>query len=551
MKTLILSILSIFASFSAFAQTPEELAKASTVKVTSGLCGQEETKFQGSGVLVSYQNKVYVLTSNHVLINGNGTFCHRIKNSVVGSARANLIASDWSAGLALLEIQTPSAKMREASNHSLRQSLAKESEALAGMGFPYSRRDNSDQESYSSTGYVLHPASSRHWLGNAVPMTETMDLHGEFGMSGGPVYSADYSKIAGILSHQALEMVPGRPSQIRDFSEPTSVGKTYNHIFVIPSDFVLTWMKGILDQSITPALVEVASEQFLGKHVVVSGVLAFRLATAAQVGAIGGEGGGHGSGIGGEGGGHGSGIGGEGGGHGSGIGGEGGGHGSGIGGEGGGHGSGIGGSESSDALTGNDLVISVELSPLGYSTQNAYENERWYKDIKRNLLLTKKVYIPFYVVRDENSLAPIRYNIESLEQFFRALADKGTAPVSQVVEPKSDSKKSSSADASGAPETLKNSVKEALSIVDRLTQTTRALEEKQLLARLKVTLDILSSLDWANISYQEVAQLADGSGSYSQAWTQLFDSVNHAKYDDAIKLMRALDDLTDTVKHSH
>ena len=503
-------------------------ASAQTVKVGSGICGQDENKFRGSGVIVSQNGRLFVVTSNHVVLNGNGTFCHHVKNKDIGNIRADLIASDWSAGLALLELRISNKILGRLKPLSLRTTSAINNETMITSGFPY----DGNESIQSTHGYVLQAASTRHWLGNASPMIELMDAHAEFGMSGGPAYSADGSEITGILSHQALEMSLGHPTHVRDLSESSCSGNIFNHIFVIPSDFVLTWMNGILSGSIKPSLVEVASEQIMGKHTVVSGALSFSITSAISAG-IGGrdEGGANGSGIGGRD--------------------EGGANGSGIGGseEGGANGSGIGGNSEAYTPVGNDLVIEVNFSPLGYDSPSNYSNENWFKESKKALLLNRKVIIPFLLKKDSNSLAPVRLKIESLDQFFRELANSGTIPLAQVLNQGLNSE-SAKALSGASPSALHNPLQKAQSLILDLSKSTTKLEEKQLISRVKMTLDILGSVEWQNITASDLQSLSDGSGSYSQAWAELFDSVDHSKFDLSVKLMSSLNEIEEAIRHS-
>jgi hypothetical protein len=66
------------------------------------------------------------------------------------------------------------------------------------------------------------------------------------------------------------------------------------------------------------------------------------------------------------------------------------------------------------------------------------------------------------------------------------------------------------------------------------------LEEKQLLSRIKTTAEILGSAEWQSVSFSELSAISGESGIYIQGWTQLFDPVDHEKFDAAVKLMSEL-----------
>ena len=480
-----------------------------TVKVFSGICGQDEKKFRGSGALITNSGKVYVITSNHVVLNGKIGFCHHIQNQALGEMRADLVASDWSAGLALLRIKT-TAQTLSLANTPLSQVTPTENDTVPTFGFPY----NSNDLFSSQRGYVLNAKSARHWLASSVDMIELMDAHAEYGMSGGPVLASDGSRIIGLLSHQALEMSPGYPTVPQDISEDKS-GMVFNHVFVIPADFIRSWIKDVLTNGFVPKVNEIASEQILGNHVVFSGDLEFQMVPRSAMGnkmSSSGVGGGNGSGVGG-------------------------GNGSGVG---GGNGSGVGGDGTGELNqfpeTSNELVLEVRIAANSTHTPSFYEKFRWFQDVKKALLLNNRVFISDLLIRDSNPTRPTRMKIESLDHFFRMLIDPSVLPLADVIssEQRIISTKSDSSDS------MLSHIHTIQSLVDFLVGRSSKLEEKQLLSRIKTTAEILGSAEWQSVSFSELSAISGESGIYIQGWTQLFDPVDHEKFDAAVKLMSEL-----------
>lgn len=224
----------IFALFLAPALALAASSNEVVVKVISQMENQPTS--YGSGWLVQRADGAYVVTSEHVL-KPSGVQQILLGKEIIP---CELVASDWGRGLALLK---PLRKIVAGSSiESVDFENLNVGQTVTVLGFPFSQ----DEESLQSPGEIVLLKSTRAFL----PLTTGIELiksHGEFGMSGGPVFrsgSLKTSDFVGILSHQVLKVTPGEPSTIQALQS----GAVAQNLFLIPRETVLQF----IEQSLVP-----------------------------------------------------------------------------------------------------------------------------------------------------------------------------------------------------------------------------------------------------------------------------------------------------------
>lgn len=489
------------------AAQPSSPALNSTVKVTSGICGQDGSKFRGSGVLLRDARKTYVLTSDHILINSNSGVCHRVSNSKIGSVKTKVLVSDWASGIALLEVLGSVSPDVALPLSVIAKRPPAEREKLTVSGFPFEPFDAKEPTLYSE-GSVLKAQSTRHVFAHAVPMIELFDTHAEFGMSGGPVFSTDESQILGMISHQAIELVAGGPSRVVEISGKKSGEKThvYNHIFVISPDFISSWLEGYFSdpETFKPALVESPKNQLLGKKSVITDGLEFITVSAKDAG-VGGIGGGDATGTKGIGGGDATGT--------KGIGGS----------KGGGDPTGVGGNVLNAPVEPDDAVIVVTLAETNLpASLGRLDRAKWISGMREALLLQKKIVIPYLYRRDPDTQAPVKIKIESLSQFFREIANSGVEPVTRTLSVDGQESVQTSFESPFSSGSFRTVMDDLLKNLKILKQGAGSVEEKVLLSRAIFTVEVLQSATWETIRPAELKDMIEKKGVFEAAWSQLF-----------------------------
>lgn len=168
------------------------------VKIASS-DGAIGTLFKGSGVIVTYKNSVYILTSEHVVLHDNDRD-RRHEFHLDGQApqTASYMVSDWGMGLALMKVNSLKADPRYPALEDLAKSSppSVDSEAIS-VGFPLS----STSITADSEGRVASTTNASTILVDVEQMLEIKGAHAEFGMSGGAVIGQSGAPI-GILSHE-------------------------------------------------------------------------------------------------------------------------------------------------------------------------------------------------------------------------------------------------------------------------------------------------------------------------------------------------------------
>lgn len=205
-----------------------------TVKVHSGYCRDGELDFQGTGILFSHQNQLYAVTSEHVLIHDDGDFCHNVSNDNI-NFQGYLVQKDWGRGLALLAIDEALPIFPIPSLADFDDSEVSRDTKVTTAGYPHSV----ETLRLHTGGSVLETASSRHFLAAGGAAIEIVHSHGEFGMSGGGVYSIGHDRIYGLLSHQYIATLPGRPSRVGSYGGETLV---QNHLLALPASTIKNWL---------------------------------------------------------------------------------------------------------------------------------------------------------------------------------------------------------------------------------------------------------------------------------------------------------------------
>jgi hypothetical protein len=419
MKKNLLALVLIFCSSAAW---PKDLSLAdwqhASVKVSSFPCSTGRPRFSGSGLLVSYRGETWVVSSEHVVLNGKSpAICHEVTFSSI-SGSADLRVSDYKNGLALLKLKTPTPHARDSaiSMESLASDERQLSEgSLVAIGFP--ALSNAVQT--LTGGSLIAARSERALIPGLKSSIEAANLPVEYGMSGGVLVSSVGGRgalFAGLLSHQVLKREAGHSTLSSDLA---LANESRNDLTIaISAADVKSWLTAQFENSPEPVWQRLVHEQINGREVIQYGPLLFsiRQENAKDIWTIGGA---DGSGVGGA-------------------------DGSGIGGA---DGSGIGGADDL-ALIGNNgsiglapetlQTIDVALDPAAGATIRAMTlADSRLNTWKTWLLSGKKVKLVFLKSAGDKRLIRIR----SLSQFFTAWmrdADQPMAVRSQAGSRSSD-----------------------------------------------------------------------------------------------------------------
>ena len=207
-----------------------------SVKTSSFPCLTTRPRFSGSGLLISFAGELWVLTSEHVVLQDKSSAtCHEIQNDW-GVATAKLIAADYAKGLALLQVTGPGTSPTAGSGSLFRFAIPAEllsrgvlpSSSMAALGYPAL----SDSLQTLKDGNLIKDQSRRALIPGLNGMLEIAHLPVEFGMSGGPLLASGPENsfaFAGILSHQvlrreagvatrAVNLIAGEPGNYNDFA---------------------------------------------------------------------------------------------------------------------------------------------------------------------------------------------------------------------------------------------------------------------------------------------------------------------------------------------
>lgn len=205
------------------------------VKIASYECQTDNPPFIGTGLLFQNAAQTYVLTSDHVVLHANDDYCHEIRNDAFGAQKAHFIAADWGNGLSLLEVPEIPPLVEFPSLLELKGTESEAMDRVQVPGFPA----DSDTLISDNPGQVIDPLKERKLFALLPHIIELSGAHGEFGMSGGPVFHENGSFL-GVLSHQVLV-----PNDSLEDSESELTPETLspeNHLLVIPAKSVFEWL---------------------------------------------------------------------------------------------------------------------------------------------------------------------------------------------------------------------------------------------------------------------------------------------------------------------
>lgn len=194
--------------------------ETAVVKISSSWASSPK-KYFGSGLLFRKLDKVYCLTSDHILFHTNDQATHFLQRSNREALKARYLISDWGKGLALLEVvgvldsQVPTFE-------DLGPGTALEGEPITVMGYPYLSESNIS----FTGGKIQKPVSDQAIFSELPGLIRVTDSYGEFGMSGGPAFNVK-NQFLGVLSHQDL----------------TSPGEPQKNLLLIPSTQAVSWIE--------------------------------------------------------------------------------------------------------------------------------------------------------------------------------------------------------------------------------------------------------------------------------------------------------------------
>lgn len=367
--------------------------KTATVKTQSFPCLGGRPLFEGTGLIIQHQNKIQVLTSEHVLIHSQkSTFCHEVVLGDGTKIKAHLARASFASGLALLNPLDISL-LRDSAIPLEKLSTTPPSASVMALGFP----KGSTQLQTLKDGQIINSASVRAFIPEAKQIVEAAGLPVEYGMSGGLLLSekkpGNYA-IVGLLSHQVLKRTPSQQTQL-EYQGPASENRQNDLALSISVSDIQAWVQS---PEKTIEWLRDPAAQLQGQEVLLYGPLRLSLerSPVSEIFAVGGfhQGGADGSGIGGA------------------------------------DSSGIGGSEaSSSALTTKETIAIVNVSLANDVTpqlkivdlKNAILNS-W----KLELLKGKKgLKVPFLRQTQEIRLK----EISSLSQFLKLWTQDNLLPV--------------------------------------------------------------------------------------------------------------------------
>ena len=292
------SLISLFLTMTVGASNDPFSWNHSIVKVRSYPCLSKRPVFEGSGILVSYRNDTFVVTSEHVLIHDEGPrFCHEVTSEKLGVVKSKLIAVSFTKGLGLLQV--PSLKHSLAINSEELNTSIELNQSYSALGFPAGGKKLQTLKN----GKLITSQSERYFIPLVRDMLELSGLPVEYGMSGGVLIDGN-NLFAGILSHQVLRRNPGEMSRVGvvDSLQPTRFGDL---TLAIPAAEVYQWLDSTLSGH-GERWQRYVEGQLKGQSILRYGPLLFELKNVSEgeLFEIGGDGagiGGDGAGIGGDG----------------------------------------------------------------------------------------------------------------------------------------------------------------------------------------------------------------------------------------------------------
>lgn len=214
------------------------------VKTRSQMCSDPIQKLSGSGLVFNKAGQTYVITSEHVILQELSEVCHFASNETLGELKLELIHSRWDLGLALLKV---SAKVLQAPElEELFSQKASIENRIRVLGYPVS--ENSLR--IDQNGKILTLESKRHIFERLDNVIEISGVHVEYGMSGGALFDQSTRKYLGLISHQALALVPGNSPSLQINQEDNKGNINVSNILLaINSKDILKFINNSLSQS--------------------------------------------------------------------------------------------------------------------------------------------------------------------------------------------------------------------------------------------------------------------------------------------------------------
>ena len=261
-KTTLLFLVTIYSS----------LLNARTIKIISKHCDDLAPPRIGSGFIVKIKDKKYVLTSDHVIYHGNieQSVCHSGLSESGANLKLELLDVNIGLGLALMSVDSDSIlRYFDLNQFTERESLVNGDELFI-EAFPYSSLNLA-----KSSGEIFQLKSDRHLLPQVKSMLE-LDIHTEFGMSGGPVIDRKSRKLAGMLSHQVLREELGKTPVVDDLNDNTSSQGLMLGL-VIPAYQINEWVMAVISGDVTQSSWQNVNDQFLNKESIIIDGLIFKI----------------------------------------------------------------------------------------------------------------------------------------------------------------------------------------------------------------------------------------------------------------------------------
>ena len=236
----VLVFLIVMASFQSSIVQAVDLSKweKSIVKLTSSPCQLGRPLFEGSGILFVYQNRFFVVTSEHVLIHDTTPQnCLNASNRFLKPVPGKIIRTDYFAGLALLEFKASEDLKSLALNWGDLKSSEGSDAQLIAMGVPA----GAEQLQILNQGQLVTSQGRRALIPGVKIFIEANMLPVEFGMSGGLLLQGDPARFAGIISHQFLKRDPGHSTSVGTVGEDSGI-RSGDLAIAIPALEVRSWL---------------------------------------------------------------------------------------------------------------------------------------------------------------------------------------------------------------------------------------------------------------------------------------------------------------------
>jgi hypothetical protein len=198
----------------------QPIPTSAAVKTVSTSTSQGQT-FNGSGLLFQRGGTVYVLTSDHVILHGTDGYVHKVSSAAIGTTTVSLLFADWGYGLALLRADHVAPTAGIPTFEDLRPDAATQGESVTLVGFPAEATTPIEDH----RGHVDNPLFPSPLFVSIPNLIQVSGAQGEFGMSGGPLFSAP-GRFLGMLSHQIV----------------TQGGTPVNELLILPGAALYDWL---------------------------------------------------------------------------------------------------------------------------------------------------------------------------------------------------------------------------------------------------------------------------------------------------------------------